>query len=66
VRSSSLSDQLVVVTDGVRVCEALFANVTLGSDGDIECKVACFKPDTDGDADSAGSLSSAASSDDDA
>ncbi len=66
MRSSSLSDQLVVVTDGVRVCEALFANVTLGSDGDIECKVACFKPDTDGDADSAGSLSSAASSDDDA
>jgi hypothetical protein len=65
VRSSSLSDQLTVVTDGTRVCEALFVNVAMGSDGDIECRVACFKPDEGGDTDSAGSLSSAASWDED-
>ena len=45
--------------------EALFVNVTMGSDGDIECRVACFMPDAAGDTDSAGSLSSAASWDED-
>jgi hypothetical protein len=53
------------MTDGANVSQALFVNVTLGSDGDIECKVACFKPDAEEDVDSAGSLSSAGSFDDD-
>ncbi len=66
VRTSSLSDQLTVTTDGARVSEAtLFVNATLGSDWGIECKVACFKPDSEDEEDSAGSLSSAASWDDD-
>jgi hypothetical protein len=52
------------MTDGANVSQALFVNVTLGSDGDIECRVACFKPDAEEDMDSAGSLSSAESWDD--